>query len=95
MQARHRWRERVKAVRVQMERVPEGDRADDVEFWWDNLSDIVGILEGRGDIVQRVCEEFEEPDWKEVCAAWGIFVNPRLRRQELPCASFPTARDRS
>ncbi|KAI5895131.1 uncharacterized protein SCHCODRAFT_02618667 [Schizophyllum commune H4-8] len=84
MQAHHRWRERVKAVRVQMERVPEDDRADDVEFWWDNLSDIVGILEGRGDIVQRVCEEFEEPDWKEVCAAWGIFVNPRLRRQELP-----------
>ncbi|KAL1742117.1 Nup85 nucleoporin-domain-containing protein [Schizophyllum fasciatum] len=84
MIAHHRWRERVKAVRVQMERVPEADRADDVEFWWDNLSDIVGILEGRSDIVQRVCEEFEEPDWKEVCAAWGIFVNPRLRRQELP-----------
>ncbi|TRM65397.1 nucleoporin Nup85-like protein [Schizophyllum amplum] len=84
MIAYHRWRERVKAIRVEMERVPDDDRADEVEFWWDNLSDIVGVLEGRKDVVHRVCEEFEDPDWKEVCAAWGIFVNPRLRRQELP-----------
>ncbi|KAJ7623243.1 Nup85 nucleoporin-domain-containing protein [Roridomyces roridus] len=81
--ASRRWKDKVKAVRVEMDQVPEDDRFDDFDNWWDRLSDMVGVLEGRGEIVQRVCEELGA-DWKEVCAAWGIFVDPRLRREDLP-----------
>ncbi|KAG6855778.1 hypothetical protein H0H87_010878 [Tephrocybe sp. NHM501043] len=81
--ASRRWTDRVKALRIEMDRVPEDDRFDDFDNWWDSLSDIVGILEGRAEVVMRVCKELGS-DWKEVCAAWGIFVNVRLRRQDLP-----------
>jgi nuclear pore complex protein Nup85 len=65
------------------ERVPEDVRFDDFENWWDRLGDIVGILEGRPDVLQRVCEDLGA-DWKEICVAWTIFVDPRMRRQDLP-----------
>jgi len=78
-----RWGEKVKALRIEMNRVPEDDRFDDFENWWDKISDIVGILEGRQDVIQRVCEDIGA-DWKEVCVAWSIFVDPRMRREELP-----------
>ncbi|KAF8713566.1 hypothetical protein AX14_012920 [Amanita brunnescens Koide BX004] len=81
--ASNRWGNQVKALRIEMDRVPKGNRFDDFENWWDRLSDIVAILEGRSDIIQRVCEELGA-DWKEVCAAWGVFVDARLRRQDLP-----------
>lgn len=61
---------------------------DESYDWWDPLSDLIGILEGRGDVIERVCEELGA-DWKEVCAAWGIFVDTRLRRQDLPYVSPP------
>jgi len=80
--ASRRWKDRVKAVRIEMDRVPEENRFDDFENWWDSLSDIVGILEGRNAVIQRVCEDLGA-DWKEVCAAWGIFADSRLRRQDL------------
>ncbi|KAF4610945.1 hypothetical protein D9613_006754 [Agrocybe pediades] len=78
-----RWRDKVKALRIDMDRVPENDRFDDNEHWWDKLSDIIGILEGRQDVIERVCEDIGA-DWKEVCVAWSIFVDPRMRREELP-----------
>ncbi|ESK94829.1 hypothetical protein Moror_14153 [Moniliophthora roreri MCA 2997] len=81
--ASRRWKDKVKALRVEMDRVPENLRFDETENWWDSLSDIVGILEGRGDHIQRVCAELGA-DWKEVCCAWGVFVDTRLRREELP-----------
>ncbi|KAF7370621.1 Nuclear pore complex protein Nup85 [Mycena sanguinolenta] len=81
--ASRRWKDKVKSLRVDMDQVPEPDRLDSFDNWWDRLSDIVGILEGRGEVVQRVCVELGA-DWKEVCAAWGVFVDPRLRRQDLP-----------
>ncbi|KAJ7668334.1 Nup85 nucleoporin-domain-containing protein [Mycena rosella] len=81
--ASRRWKEKVKAIRVDMDQIPEDERDDGFDNWWDRLSDIVGILEGRGEIVQRVCGELGA-DWKEVCAAWGVFVDTRLRRQDLP-----------
>jgi nuclear pore complex protein Nup85 len=81
--ASRRWRDKVKALRIDMERVPEDDRYDDFDVWWDRLSDIVGILEGRGEVLKRVCSELGS-DWKEVCVAWGVFVDIRLRRQDLP-----------
>ncbi|KAF6753070.1 Nup85 nucleoporin-domain-containing protein [Ephemerocybe angulata] len=81
-QSYRRWKDRVKALRIDLDRVPEERRSDDFENWWERMSDIVGILEGRSDVVKRVCEELGG-DWKEVCVAWGIFVDPRLRRQDL------------
>ncbi|KAF8159828.1 Nup85 nucleoporin-domain-containing protein [Crassisporium funariophilum] len=78
-----RWNDKVKALRLDMDRVPENSRFDDFDNWWDRLSDIVGILEGRTEVIQRVCEDLGG-DWKEVCVAWTIFVAPRMRRQDLP-----------
>ncbi|KAL0569065.1 hypothetical protein V5O48_012909 [Marasmius crinis-equi] len=81
--ASRRWSDKVKALRVEMDRVPENLRFDDHENWWDSLSDIVGILEGRGEVIQRVAEELGA-DWKEVCCTWGVFVDTRFRREDLP-----------
>jgi len=83
--AHHRWKNQVKALRVELGHVPEDEesRFDGWDNWWDRLSDIVGILEGREDVLTRVIQDLSG-GWKEVCAAWGVFVDPRLRRQELP-----------
>ncbi|KAI0774773.1 Nup85 nucleoporin-domain-containing protein [Trametes elegans] len=81
--ALRRWRDKVKTLRIDLDRVPEGERDDGFENWWDRMSDLVGILEGRGDVVKRVCAELGA-DWKEACSAWGIFVDSRMRRQDLP-----------
>ncbi|KAG5641793.1 hypothetical protein DXG03_004179 [Asterophora parasitica] len=81
--ASRRWSDKVKALRIEMDCVPEEERYDDFDNWWDKLSDIVGILEGRVEVIKRVCSELGS-DWKEVCAAWGVFVDIRLRRQDLP-----------
>ncbi|KAF8343506.1 Nup85 nucleoporin-domain-containing protein [Amanita rubescens] len=80
--ALNKWRNQVKALRIEMDRVPEAKRFDGFENWWDHFSDVVAILEGRADIIQRVCEELGA-DWKEASAAWGVFVDARLRRQDL------------
>lgn len=80
--AARRWSDSVKALRVALDRVPEDDRHDGFDNWWEQLSDIVGVLEGRQDILIRVCVELGA-DWKEVCVAWGIFVNPRLQRTDI------------
>jgi len=76
----------VKALRIELDYVSEDSRFDDFENWWDRLSDIVGILEGRPEILMRVCEELGA-DWKEVCVTWTVFVDPRSRRQDLSYAS--------
>lgn len=81
--ASRRWRDRVKTLRLALDRVPEVDRHDDFENWWDRLSDIVGALEGREDVIRKICDE-NGGDWKEVCIAWSIFVDVRLRRRDLP-----------
>ncbi|KAM5544312.1 hypothetical protein V8D89_001972 [Ganoderma adspersum] len=81
--ASRRWKGKVKTLRIELDRVPESERDDGFENWWDRFSDIVGILEGRDDVIKKVCLELGA-DWKEVCAAWGIFIDTRLRRQDLP-----------
>jgi nuclear pore complex protein Nup85 len=81
--AHRKWKDSVKSLRLELDRIPERERSDAFENWWNRVSDIVGILEGRGEVVKRVCFELGS-DWKEVCAAWGIFIDPRLRRQDLP-----------
>ena len=75
----------MKALRVELHYVPEDEesRFDGWDNWWDRLSDIVAILEGREDVLMRVIQDLGG-GWKEVCAAWGVFVDPRLRRQEIP-----------
>jgi nuclear pore complex protein Nup85 len=81
--ATRRWKDKVKALRIDMDGVPEDERHDGFENWWDRLSDIVSILEGRTEAILRICGELGA-DWKEVCAAWGIFIDTRLRRQDIP-----------
>lgn len=81
--AHRKWKETVKTLRLALDQIPEKERTDQFENWWSRISDIVGILEGRGEVVKRVSYELGS-DWKEVCAAWGIYVDPRLRRKDLP-----------
>ncbi|KAH9987510.1 Nup85 nucleoporin-domain-containing protein [Russula vinacea] len=81
--ALRRWKEKVKTLRLELDRVPEDAREDDFENWWKSFSNIVGILEGRSEIIQNICVDLNA-DWKEYCAVWSIFVNHRLRRQDLP-----------
>ncbi|KAJ3729947.1 hypothetical protein DFJ43DRAFT_471888 [Lentinula guzmanii] len=50
-------KDRVKALRVETDRIPEESRLDDYCNWWNSLSDFVGILEGRGEVIQRICLE--------------------------------------
>lgn len=83
--ARRRWEGQVKTLRVELHHVPEDEatRSDGSHNWWNGLSNIVAILEGREEVLMKVIGELGG-GWKEVCAAWGVFVDPRLRRQELP-----------
>lgn len=78
-----RWRDRTKALRIELDRVPENDRHDGHDDWWENVSDLLGILEGRGEILQRVCDELDS-DWKEVVCTWGVWIDIGLRRADLP-----------
>lgn len=87
--AARRWRDKVKALRIEMDKIPEGERTVDLgergeEDWWEKLSDIVGVLEGRFEVVKRIVDEEFEGDWKEAVVAWGMFVDGRTRRQDLP-----------
>ncbi|EMD38750.1 hypothetical protein CERSUDRAFT_133256 [Gelatoporia subvermispora B] len=81
--ASRRWKDKVKSLRLELDRVPEEDREDGFENWWERFSDIVSILEGRGENVKRIVSELGG-DWKEVCAVWGVFIDPRIRRSDLP-----------
>ncbi|KAI0057204.1 hypothetical protein BV25DRAFT_1872473 [Artomyces pyxidatus] len=78
-----RWKEKVKSLRLELDRVPEDVRHDDFADWWNHLSGIVGILEGRQEVIRNICVDLGS-DWKEVCSAWGVFIDHRLRRQDLP-----------
>jgi nuclear pore complex protein Nup85 len=81
--ASRRWKDKVKTLRLELDHVPEGDRHDGFENWWDRISDIVGVLEGREEVIQKICEDIGG-DWKEVSVAWGIFADTRIRRRDLP-----------
>ena len=81
--AQRRWQENVKSLRLALDRVPDAARKDKFENWWERISEIVGILEGRSEVVEAVCSDLGG-DWKELCAAWGVFVDHRLQRQDLP-----------
>lgn len=80
--AARRWQENVRSLRFTLDGVPEDARHDGFDNWWEQLSDIVGVLEGRDHVLSRVCAELGA-DWKEVCVAWGIFVNARLQRHDM------------
>jgi nuclear pore complex protein Nup85 len=72
-----------------MDKIPEKERTVVIgqrgeEDWWEKLSDIVGILEGRFEIVKRIVDEEFTGDWKDAVVAYGMFVNGRMRRQDLP-----------
>ena len=83
MASSRRWREKVMALRIELDRVPENDRRDGFENWWDNISDLLGIMEGREDVLERLCIDLGG-SWKEMICAYGIWVDVGLRRSELP-----------
>lgn len=81
--ASRRWNDKVKSLRLLLDRVPEEDRHDGFDNWWDRFSDIVGVLEGREEVIQKICDDIGG-DWKEVAAAFGVFADTRMRRQDIP-----------
>ncbi|KLO17911.1 hypothetical protein SCHPADRAFT_820586 [Schizopora paradoxa] len=81
--ASRRWKDRAKALRLELDRVPEDDRNDGYENWWENVSDILGILEGREEILERVCVAVGG-GWKEIVCTYGVWIDVGLRRSELP-----------
>ncbi|PCH44067.1 hypothetical protein WOLCODRAFT_76869 [Wolfiporia cocos MD-104 SS10] len=78
-----RWRDNVKTLRFELDRVPEEEREDSTADWWEWFSDIVGVLEGREEVVRRVCEELRT-GWKELLAVLCMFVETRMQRTDLP-----------
>lgn len=80
--ASRRWKDRVRTLRIEMDKVPEDNREDEYGNWWNRLSGIICILEGREDQVLRACEELGA-DWKEYAVAWTVFVDDRVRRSDL------------
>ncbi|KDQ50696.1 hypothetical protein JAAARDRAFT_41779 [Jaapia argillacea MUCL 33604] len=82
--ASKRWKSSVKGVRIELDLVPEDERGGEEGEgeWWTNLSDLVGILEGREEVVLRVVGELGG-DWREGVGVWG-WVDGRVRRGDLP-----------
>ncbi|KZT25118.1 hypothetical protein NEOLEDRAFT_1178543 [Neolentinus lepideus HHB14362 ss-1] len=78
-----KWKENIRALRLEMGSIPESDRDDGFENWWDRMSDILSILEGRFSVLKHVCQELGA-DWKEICAAYATLVHPTLSRSDLP-----------
>lgn len=81
--ASRRWRDRAKALRLELDRIPESDRHDGYENWWNKVSDLLGVLEGREDALQNVCIELGA-GWKEIICTYGVWIDVGLRRAELP-----------
>lgn len=78
-----RWRDRVRSLRIELDRVPEDDRNDGFENWWDNVSDLIGVMEGREEVLQRACVALGG-GWKDIVCAHGVWTDIGLRRSELP-----------
>ena len=78
-----RWRDKMRSLRIELDRVPESDRNDGFENWWENVSDLLGILEGREEVLKRVCIDLGGT-WKEIICTYGIWVDVTLRRSDLP-----------
>jgi nuclear pore complex protein Nup85 len=81
--AHRRWHDAVRLARVELDRVPEKERDDGFENWWRWMSDVVGLLEGRAEVLSGLATEVGA-DWKDVLAAWTVFIRPETRRDDLP-----------
>ena len=81
--ASRRWREKAKVLRLELDRIPDHDRHDGFENWWNKLSDLLGILEGREEALKNACIELGA-GWKEIICAYGVWIDVGLRRAELP-----------
>jgi nuclear pore complex protein Nup85 len=60
-----------------------GDVSDDIRDqmrdWEEYLMVVADLLSGDEEVVLRECE-----DWMEVLGAWGVLVDVKLKRAELP-----------
>ncbi|KZT07396.1 uncharacterized protein LAESUDRAFT_677822 [Laetiporus sulphureus 93-53] len=77
-----RWKHRFQELRIKLGRVAEQDRDDGFDNWWERLNEITGVLEGRQQVMKRVCSNLGL-DWKERVILYCIHVNPRLHRDTL------------
>ena len=77
------WRAKAKAATRQVEELfaqLEGELgADEAEDWAVGFRGLFELMEGREGRVLEVTE-----DWREALGAWGVWINPGGRREDLP-----------
>ncbi|KAG8913367.1 hypothetical protein FRC00_002541 [Tulasnella sp. 408] len=80
--AHSRWSDSVRLLRRELQLLNKTEGQGD---WREGLEDLVGILEGKQDVIMKVCSEGEgATGWREAVAVWGIWVRPDFKRQDLP-----------
>lgn len=77
------WRAKAKAASRQADQLSaqleEQLGADEAEDWVSGFKCLFDLMEGKESRVLDVTE-----DWREALGAWGIWVNPGGRREDLP-----------
>ncbi|KIO24693.1 hypothetical protein M407DRAFT_25939 [Tulasnella calospora MUT 4182] len=80
--AHSRWSDSVRLLRRELQLLNKTEGQGD---WREGLEDLVGILEGKQDVIMDICSEGEgAAGWREAVAVWGIWVRPDFKRQDLP-----------
>ncbi|KAG9019091.1 hypothetical protein FRB90_006405, partial [Tulasnella sp. 427] len=80
--AHARWSDSVRTLRRELRML---DKSEGVGDWREGVEDLVGILEGKHDVLMKVCSEGDGAEgWREAIAVWGIWVRPDFKRQDLP-----------
>ena len=79
--AHRRWLQEVRQLRVEVDMLDDGDGRGE---WREGLEDMMGVLEGKQDVIVRMCSDEEGGHgWREAVGVWGIWVNVELRRDDL------------
>ncbi len=77
------WRVKAKAASRQADDLCaqlEGELgSDEAEDWTIGFKSLFELMEGKESRVLEVTE-----DWREALGAWGVWVNPGGRREDLP-----------
>lgn len=77
-----RWKDSVRILRNEVQMLDESEGRGD---WREGLEDLVGVLEGKQDVIMRVCAgDYGGSGWREVFGVWGLWVQQDFRRSDWP-----------
>ncbi|KAG8930276.1 hypothetical protein FRC02_004409 [Tulasnella sp. 418] len=80
--AHRKWKDSLRRLRSEIELLEDSDGQGD---WREGLEDLLGVLEGNQEVIMKVCgEDVGGGGWREVIGIWGVWVEPNLRRDDLP-----------